>query len=345
MTNRPRRRWLALLPLALLTATAPAAERVYRATLDGRIGLTISVDPAGDETRGEVRYDASGAEGLRLAGRGGGDDGGFEWREILETHDGAAKPAGTFTGALTEGGRRGAGEWRSADGRKRLPLMLERAARIEVLAAADVDAKVEYPVFDAPGLARLNARLAADAGRTLGELGRAVREQREALKGEIDPAMLEHLTQQVHVELDSPGPELVSVLHLLYDFSGGAHGNTSLTAENYALGADGTVRAFGLWNALQKTPAARRRLSALLVAGLKQQGAAMVVDGEIKDFDAMLDGDGGTMTVIPAGIAFHFPPYAVGPYAQGMFRVVIPNRALAEFVRADGPLAARAAAK
>lgn len=335
----------ALLCAALVCpAVARGGETVYRGLIDGRINVLITLDrPA----RGTVVYDATGGEGLHLEG-GIDERGRFEWREVLDSYTGGearAQHTGTFRGTLATGGAAGEGTWTSADGTRRASLNLTRVGSAQSIRADDVDAAVTFPQLEGGRYAALNTHLAATARERLAEHAASVRQAREEAGAELDPERLSQFTQSTACAVESVAPDLVSLLCAVYDYSGGAHGNTDYFAENFVLRDDGSFRSVGLWDALRKSPGTAKRLSDLILKELARKDASLVLSGVVTDLVRELESDVIPVTVIPAGLAFHFAPYAVGSYAEGGFRVVIPNRALGPFLRGDGPLARRIGAK
>lgn len=331
----------ALFPLCLCSL-AQADGSVYRVVLDGRIQAIATLRANEGQYLGQIYYDASGADGLELSGTPG-KTGGFEWNESLWTReDNASKPTGLFTGKLSADGKTGQGGWKSPDGKKHLPLSLTRLARIETLNSPEAGVWVDYPKFDDPRYAKLNALLATEASQNLAENLKSVKELRAELQAApIDSDAPDRLSATTSCDVQSVLANTVSLLCSLYEYSGGAHGNTGLDARAYAIAADGAVRPLKLWDVLQKSPANINKLSALIVADLKRQKASSVVNGGIKDFVKELDKDAMAFSIVPVGLAFHFSPYEVASYAEGHFRAVIPNRALASLYRPDGPLAER----
>jgi hypothetical protein len=327
------KRILILAPL-LLASLAHADGNVYRAVIDGRINALITAKSDGGRYRGRILYDASGAGGLSLEGKAA-ENGGFEWKEMLWSRaEDKTSQTGLYTGRLAPDGKSGEGAWQSADGRKNLPFALTRIAKIETLADKEVDARVDYPQLDDPRFARINAQLAAEARKELDGHIRSVRKMREELK-DIGTAALDHLSASTSCDIESATPQAVSLLCTRYEYSGGAHGNTGLDGRNYLLAEDGAVKPLGLWHMLRKSPANEKKLSDLIVAELKRQKASSVADGSIKGFVKELDKEELPFTLLPNGLAFHFEPYDVGVYAEGSFRAVIPNRALAPLFRLE----------
>ena len=335
--------------LLALTAGSPghAKTAFYRGTIGEGIGLTVTVaNAAGDS--GTVRYDASGSDGLSLQitpkPRAG-----FEWQETLYSRDGDAKHTGTFSGSLSADGKQARGTWRTPDGKKKLPFVLDRVATLPEIKSPDVDVSVRYPQFDAPHFGKLNERLAAEARRNLradNEWVLGVRKEIQAVRE--PPATAEDLariSRGKSCDIEFARPQLVSLLCREFEYAGGAHPNTEFSTQNYAVAPDGAPRPIVLWDILQQTSAAVDQVSKLLIDDLKRQKASFVRDGSIKDFRKELTQGQFPYVVVPAGLAFEFAPYAVGPYSEGAFRVVLTNRQLAPFFRRDGPLAERAATR
>jgi hypothetical protein len=324
-----------LLPALVLAASPVRADgHIYHAAIDGRHNALVTVKRDGDRISGRILYESSGAGGLSLQGKTA-DSGDFEWKEMLWSRAlGNTSQTGLWTGRLATDGKTGEGLWRSADGRKKLPLTLARIARIETLKDKDVDARVDYPQLDEPRFAKLNGQLESDARQELETRAHAVKSWREDMSG-TGSAALDRLSAWTACDLESATPKAVSLLCVRYEYSGGAHGNTEFEARNYLLAEDGTAKPLGLWDLLRKSPANAKKLSGLIIADLRRQKASEVVKGGIKDVVDALDRGGIPFTVLPNGLAFHFAPYAAGSYAEGSFRAVIPHRALAPLYRLE----------
>jgi hypothetical protein len=334
-----------LLPLFALLVLAPAAAAggdVYRALLDGRIRALVTVQSENGQDSGSVDYDAGGGGDLFLRGNRA-PDGGFRWEEYLWNRGGGAdKPTGRFTGRLAADGKSGDGVWSTVEGRKKFDFTLTRVAAGRTLKDPEVDASVSWPELDDPRYARLNGQMAERARKDLAKHAADLKTSREELKS-IDNAAVDHLTMATDCSMAGLEPEAVSLYCSVYEYLGGAHGNTEVEPRNFAIAADGAVTRLGLWDLLAKSRRAEQAVSRLLVADLRRQRATSVVRGEIKDFVDALASDGIPFTIGPAGLAFHFPPYAVGPYSDGAFEVLVPNRALAPYLKPGGVLAGRSA--
>ncbi|RYG72643.1 DUF3298/DUF4163 domain-containing protein [bacterium] len=124
--------------------------------------------------------------------------------------------------------------------------------------------------------------------------------------------------------LEMNRPRLISATSLLYEFSGGAHGNSATAT--YVFGypvLSSKPRRLKLSDFFTDGDAAYKRVHSLLMAKLratkgKEQYASFIIDGEVKSLSrAMLE----TFVATPTGLKWYFDPYAVAPYAAGSFEV------------------------
>lgn len=129
------------------------------------------------------------------------------------------------------------------------------------------------------------------------------------------------------VRVQALAPTLASVRVEHHVYSGGAHPNTHLDALNLMPASDGSWRLASPCEVL----AGLRRACDLatvrsaVIDELSRQGAAWVTDGGVTAHTPwLLD----LLTFTPTGLRIDFAPYAVGPYAQGLFTVHVPYAAL-----------------
>ena len=331
--SRPVKRF-ALPAFLLIAFPAHADGDVYRGVMDGRIHFLATAKRVDHGVGGSILYHTSGAGGLSLQGTAA-DDGGFECKEMLWSRAaGTTSNTGLFKGRLAADGRSGEGTWQSPDGRKKHPFALNHIAKMETLAYKDVDATVHFPQLDDPHYAPLNTQLAEDARKRQESQVREVKQWRTELKAAQSEAW-NRASAYTSCDIESATPRAVSLLCVHSDYSGGAHGQHTFQSRNFLLAEDGAVQPLGLWDLLEKSPAHVKQLSGLIVADLKRQKASEIAKGRIKDFNAALEKDALPFTVLPNGLAFHFEPYAVGVYAEGSFRAVIPNSKLAGLYRLE----------
>lgn len=100
-----------------------------------------------------------------------------------------------------------------------------------------------------------------------------------------------------------------------------------------------------MWDFIEPTLAAKTTLAKEIVRSLKLKQASSIVDVNeaelVKEFKNRLEKNEIEFTVVPAGVAFHFSPYDVASYAEGSFRVIVPNKMLAPYFKKGGPLGGR----
>jgi hypothetical protein len=137
-------------------------------------------------------------------------------------------------------------------------------------------------------------------------------------------------------------PDLFSAVVEVYVFAGGAHG----TGAFYALNLDPRTGAWlALGDVIADGPDARAVLAeavtAAAVARRAEQGGETAAEARA----ATDDYTGGGLrferaplfTLVPDSLVLHIPPYEVGPYVLGAFRVPVPLADLGGRVRPDGP--------
>jgi hypothetical protein len=125
--------------------------------------------------------------------------------------------------------------------------------------------------------------------------------------------------------------DFVSVLQVYNVYGGGAHPNVFYGARNVGIGQDAVELT--LSDVLSKQ--GLMVLSDYVLEQLSAQDAQFVVN------DAMTylnEQDMSAFVVSPQGLHIHFAPYAVGPYVQGSFEVVVPWDVLADHMLPETPL-------
>ena len=323
----------------ILPAIVHSETGFFQGTMDPGSGFSVQVDPLKGGNDTFVLYDSSGQDGLTLTASALPHDG-FEWQEHLYARDqNNTLETGRFKGSLAPDGKSATGVWISTDGSKQRSFRLTRAARLIELDADAGRIQVRYPQFDDPRMAPLNVSLANEAKRHLRKDITWARNMRRSLKSDGGPAVsVAAISRTDACRVVNARSDLVSLLCWEYEFAGGAHGNTEYYTRNYAIPPNGKFRRLGLWEVLDRSPQAITRLSELMLRDLARQQASSVTSGSIHDFNQWLESSALPWYILPAGLAIEFSPYAVGSYAEGTFRVVIPYSSLTPFLHRDGPL-------
>ena len=192
----------------------------------------------------------------------------------------------------------------------------------------NIEATSTYPFFVSPRLHEMNDFVQPDLMAAQIEFVQSA--QDADLTGDVRSEWWSD--SRARIEYAAPG--LLSALVTVSSYTGGAH--PSLQYWSYNLALTGTrVRPFDLADLFVAGSDWERQLSDLIIADLKQQGAAWVLDGSISS----VSGPAMQVFVIsPAGLQFILPPYEVGPWVEGTYTVLLGFDELEGLIDPDGPL-------
>ena len=125
--------------------------------------------------------------------------------------------------------------------------------------------------------------------------------------------------------------DLISVRGHIYEYSGGAHGNYADFGVNYWW-QNGQPRKLALADLFDDRKKWRTVVGGYIRRNLTKREASWPPKTDQDAVDA-------PFTFSPAGVEFHFAPYHVGSYAEGMYHVLVPYTVLKPVLRPGGPLA------
>lgn len=323
---------LALLLAALVAASAQAQPALDRQLLyqgsGASAGLLLDLSLQGKQASGRLLDDAR-ASTYAVAGAVGSDG-----TLALTLTDAAGTKAGTLTGARSSAPN---DDGRSFHGTLELAgatttVTLHRIAQVVTIDVREgpIHVHLSYPRFAAGAMANLDPQLGPAATAritTFVEQGRRAQAAHQ----------LYHAWEMIaSTRVEGVAGPYVSLLTRTYAYTGGAHGNHGFTARSYRVEASGpmVLHLAGLFR-----PGANymARLGPLVLADLRAQNATWVVDGQVTSLSAH---DLALFSLTPAGLAFTFPPYAMGPYVQGAFTVVVPYARVADLALPHGAIAA-----
>jgi len=133
-------------------------------------------------------------------------------------------------------------------------------------------------------------------------------------------------TRDVHWRVQWEDANYISVVATDRVYSGGAHGNTHFEAANF-MSREGRCEPVTL-EQLMSGDDWRSTLTGLIEADLERQGASEVSRGAVEEvLQAQL------WAADARGIEFLFGPYAVGSFAEGEYRALIPWAQVAHWVK------------
>lgn len=212
---------------------------------------------------------------------------------------------------------------------------LERVAQYAFGSVVEgrIDVSYAYPRFGS-GAGALNELLERGASE---RLGMWLADGRDMVDG--GEGLGWAWTHSESVDLMGAAGPYRSLLSSFYYYTGGAHPNGHGESMLLEVG-EGTVRLLELTELFGPEAEWRAHLSGTVLASLAEQEAAAVLSGEITQLNEQ---DLATFTLGPAGLTFHFAPYAVGPYVQGSFRVTLAYEELMPLAAPGGALEAFAA--
>lgn len=256
-------------------------------------------DPVADTLTGEAYDDRPQGRTLwSIEGRNAPERR-FVWRQRADALDASGQPVvregGTLSGALSADGTIATGTW--SDGTRSQPFTLKRAARYREATgqAGQATLTERYPV---------TGEAAVDA------LVQSLRINRCAA---YDTECVIRISA---VDLS----DTVSLLRMVWAYSGGAHGNYSFTAGNWRRGTQG-FQPLTLAEVLNPTPACLQRFNAQIIDALKREGAPDAARGALKERD--LRNATFPFTLQGERIVVHYGPYEVGPYSSGAFHAAV----------------------
>ncbi|KMW44491.1 RsiV family protein [Ralstonia insidiosa] len=223
----------------------------------------------------------------------------FVWRERADALDPSGQPmvreGGTLSGALSADGTAATGTW--SDGGRSQPFTLKRAARYR-------------EVTGAAGQATITERYPVTGDAAVDALVQSLRINR-----------CDQYDTECVIRISAVGlGDTVSLLRMVWAYSGGAHGNYGFTAGNWRRGGQG-FQPITLADVLNPTPACLQSFNTQIVDALKREGAPEATRGVLKEKD--LRNPAFPFTLQGDRIVVHYGPYEVGPYSSGAFRAAV----------------------
>lgn len=192
------------------------------------------------------------------------------------------------------------------------------------------DAKASYPAFGGTSaVAKLaNSTLAGDAKKMFDEF---VKDARAG--GQIQRELGVEYAFELSTVIGVATTDFISVFFDGYFFTGGAHPNTNQMPYTFGM-VGGKAKRLGLADLVTSKAAVGDVMNKVvrprLNAAKKERGG-----DPIDKFDPGLE---NSFVVTKAGLTWLFPPYAVGPYAEGGYQVKVPFADLAPYLRSGGVL-------
>ncbi len=249
------------------------------------------------------------------------------------------------------------GTWFSKDRKRTLPIQSQSCIGYLKIVHPRYDILIQYPVLPPPYQA-LQTQLQTMAQKNYTSSVQSARKDEEELAKmkKENKEYADEVFRYASYDRTSVaylGDTLVSMVSVNYLFTGGAHGMTAQSGNNFYRSA-GTanfreLQLRDLFRDLFVTPPSLAKaakspkdyidvLNTILMRELRKQNAEWVKNGELKSLTKDLREGGIPFCLLQAGIAFYFNQYYAGPYAQGIFTVVVPYTTISDLVPASSPI-------
>lgn len=175
-----------------------------------------------------------------------------------------------------------------------------------------------------------------------------------AAEAEAEAAAADYPYNPYQLSIDWSAPfdngEIASLVGLNWQYTGGAHGNSYFETLTWSFADSAPIAVSDLfadtpetWNGLsriakEKLLQAKRERMSGYTDGEPEDPGSMWMDA-IKDATAPEVSSFDLMTLVPStqdgkagGIKLYYPPYAVGPYAEGSYEIVLPQADIAQYI-------------
>lgn len=349
-------------PATEAVAPAPAQfDETFTGAIDGRHAIRMELERKGANLTGTYFYERPGAfnAALRTIGLKGRIDADGNVTLTETTQDpatGAEQKTGEFKGKLESvsasggSGLRFAGVWIGEKDKKQAPFSVRQARydlgglKLEEKKQESANKKLRYeietalPQLEGADSARADAfnKAAANfvAART-GEFKKAVDEmaREEAVAAKPgEKTSLPPNSFDVAYEVTAADRDFISILFSFFEYTGGAHPNTTTSSFNYDLSRNAPVKLADLF-----TPNSNY-LKVISDYSIRELKKLQTVDNPEEGAGPKLE-NFHSWNITPAGLKITFDRYQVGAYAVGEHEVVIPYSVLKPIIKPDGLLA------
>jgi hypothetical protein len=240
------------------------------------------------------------------------------------------------------------GSWWSNDRKRTLPIQSQSCIGYSIRQHPTYDISTQYAVLPSPYQA-ITDILKQTAQKSYQDASKEIREEEQELalinkdaKNSADSIPLRYSVLDI-ADVAYTNDSIVSIATTYYAYTGGAHGITTQSARNfYRAKGMSTFREITLADifrsATPRTADYIGVLNTLLLGALRKQKAEWVRTSELNNLTKDLRAGAIPFCILQAGIALYFNQYYAGPYAQGIFTVVLPYTQLRDLIPAQSPV-------
>ena len=346
--------------LGLIVASEPVVGRTVgiaspvkdsQSHFTGILGRSIAVQMdltiRGDSVSGSYYYEKVGKL-LNLSGSISQDG-----RITIDEVDENDKKTGTFKGQFARSQEKFEGTWSSTDQKTHFPFRLSKVAEYVSLTKnkegcwstesadkqeqGDCSLSFEYPRFlsTSPGLHQINNVIEKRITDEFNEFSRRQSEKEEERnRADVRTDKGTEWYDAYGYTIEYYGPELISLLVTHGWYAGGIHSNIDYKSANFSI-TGGKAVSLKLADLFLPQATYVDVLSDYCIEDLRKQEAGHVKRDDILRLN---EDDLSVLSILPSGIKFSFQPYAVGPYSEGSYFVIVPYQALRKIIQPNGPL-------
>ena len=236
------------------------------------------------------------------------------------------------------------GQWQNKQRRASLPIQMQSCIGYHRMSRSNDDISFTYPELRTP-YQSLSTTFSNEAQQYITEsmkeayaMEADMREMKRADSTFMGNEVRFSATNEYTVMMLTDS--LLTLRETGYQFSGGAHGMTSMNGRNYyRIARPPYVQELKLGN-IFRAPATDyvSTLNNLIMRDLRRQQAAWVESGELTSVADELQKDNLPFMVLPAGLAFIFNQYYAGPYSQGIFTVLVRYEQIRQWISPTSPV-------
>lgn len=176
--------------------------------------------------------------------------------------------------------------------------------------------KASWPLI---GIARIDEESESFACNTIAEFEKDAEELAalmEQERGEDNQGVVPS-ELNISYELTHPTQPVVSILWTVWSYTGGAHGQLSLVANNYELETGYPVLLEDLFLDPERAILEFTRISRQRLGKEPSQEEDAIPDDMLQAGTEPIESNFQTFILLPDGLRIHFPPYQVAPWSMG----------------------------
>jgi hypothetical protein len=347
-------------PMEVVAPAPPEFKETFSGAIDGKHAIRMELERKGAELTGSYYYERPGAfnaamRTLELKGHIDADGNATLTETTYNPETGARRKTGEFKGKLESVMANGSslrftGVWIGGKDKREAPFSARQidydlgGLKLDEKRQEIANKQLRYEIETA--LPRLTGADSVRVEKFNQAVASFVSARTGGFKKSVDEMAREAPIAAKQDEKSSPPPnsldvsyqvvaankDFISILFFFFEYTGGAHPNTTTSSFNYDLNRNSVIKLDDLFipnsNYLQLiSDYSIKELKKLDTVSYAEEGAGP----KLENFHSW--------NITPAGLKITFDPYQVGAYAAGEHEVVVPYSVLKSVIKPDGLLA------